>query len=94
MRPNEQKSCKNNYFFLQKQQNLLDLIFKLNYYLFFEYTILKVIYKETLPYDLAPSFRGQFARYTYKLTIGAQKLNRNTQLLRLPFKVYSLLGKR
>lgn len=40
---------------------------------------------------MAPSFRGQFARYTYKLTIGVQKLNRNTQLLRLPFKVYSLL---
>lgn len=40
---------------------------------------------------MSPSFRGQFARYTYKLTIGVQKLNRNTQLLRLPFKVYSLL---
>lgn len=40
---------------------------------------------------MAPTFRGQFARYAYKLTIGAQKLNRNTQLLRLPFRVYSLL---
>ena len=54
--------------------------------------ILKVTFKETLPYDLAPTFRGQFARYTYKLTIGVQKLHRNTQLLRLPFKVYSLFG--
>ena len=44
-----------------------------------------------LPFDLAPTFRGQFAKYTYKLTIGVQKLNRTTQLLRLPFKVYSLL---
>jgi len=51
-----------------------------------------VIFKETLPYDLAPTFRGQFARYTYKLTIGIQKLHRSTQLLRLPFKVYSLYG--
>ena len=45
-----------------------------------------------MPYDLAPTFRGQFAKYAYKVTIGAQKFNKNTQLLRLPFKVYSLLG--
>lgn len=51
----------------------------------------KVVFKEKLPYDLAPTFRGQFAKYTYKLTIGVQKLNRNTQLLRLPFRVFSLL---
>lgn len=49
------------------------------------------IFRETLPYDLAPTFRGQFAKYTYKLTIGVQKLNRTTQLLRLPFRVYSLM---
>lgn len=49
------------------------------------------IFKETLPYDLAPTFRGQFAKYSYKLTIGIQKLNSTTQLLRLPFRVYSLL---
>ncbi|CAF0875016.1 unnamed protein product [Brachionus calyciflorus] len=49
------------------------------------------IYTEKLPYDLAPTFRGQFARYTYKLTIGAQKLNQNTQLLKLPFRVFSLM---
>ena len=34
---------------------------------------------------------GQFAKYSYKLTIGVQKLNGTTQLLRLPFRVYSLL---
>lgn len=45
-----------------------------------------------MPYDLAPSFRGQFARYSYKLTIGFQKLNGSTQMLRLPFRVYSLMG--
>jgi RAB6A-GEF complex partner protein 2 len=49
------------------------------------------IYKETLPYDLVPTFRGQFAKYSYKLTIGVQKLMSATQLLRLPFRVYSLL---
>ncbi|RNA29447.1 RAB6A-GEF complex partner 2-like isoform X1 [Brachionus plicatilis] len=49
------------------------------------------IYSEKLPYDLAPTFRGQFARYSYKLTIGVQKLNGSTQLLRLPFRVYSLM---
>ena len=35
--------------------------------------------------------QGQFAKYSYKLTIGVQKLNGTTQLLRLPFRVYSLL---
>ena len=49
------------------------------------------MFKEKLPYDLAPTFRGQFAKYSYKLTIGVQKLNGSTQLLRLPFRVYSLL---
>lgn len=49
------------------------------------------VFKEKLPYDLAPTFRGQFAKYSYKLTIGVQKLNSTTQLLRLPFRVYSLL---
>ena len=44
-----------------------------------------------MPYDLAPTFRGQFAKYSYKLTIGVQKLNRTTQLLRMPFRVYSLV---
>lgn len=49
------------------------------------------LFKELLPYDLAPTFRGQFAKYSYKLTIGVQKLNSSTQLIRLPFRVYSLL---
>ena len=40
---------------------------------------------------MAPTFRGQFAKYSYKLTIGVQKLNRTTQLLRMPFRVYSLV---
>ncbi len=35
--------------------------------------------------------KGQYAKYSYKLTIGIQKLSGNTQLLRLPFRVYSLL---
>lgn len=49
------------------------------------------MFKEKLPYDLAPTFRGQFAKYSYKLTIGVQKMSGSTQLLRLPFRVYSLL---
>jgi len=49
-------------------------------------------FRERLPYDLAPTFRGQFAKYTYKLTIGVQRVGgRSTQMLRLPFRVYSLI---
>lgn len=83
LKPNQTKSCKNF--------NCIEIMLIISLCLFYFKT--KVFFKETLPYDLAPTFRGQFAKYAYKVTIGAQKLNKNTQLLRLPFKVYSLLGK-
>lgn len=49
-----------------------------------------VSYKENIPYDLPPSFRGQLIKYNYKLTIGVQKLNCPTKLLRIPIRVVAI----
>lgn len=50
------------------------------------------IYKETIPSDAPPSFRGQALKYSYKLTLGTQRLNHRTKLLRIPFRVLVLHG--
>ena len=50
----------------------------------------KVIYKEKIPFELPPSYRGQLVKYLYKLTIGTQQLNCSTQLLRVPFRVITI----
>lgn len=49
-------------------------------------------YKETIPSDAPPSFRGQAVKYSYKITIGTQRLNHPTKLLRVPFRVLVLYG--
>lgn len=49
-------------------------------------------YRETIPADSPPSFRGQAVKYSYKLTIGTQRLNHPTKLVRLPFRVLVLYG--
>lgn len=51
-------------------------------------------YCETLPVDGPPSFRGQAVKYVYKLTIGCQRVNSAIKLLRVPFRVMVLQGKR
>ena len=50
-------------------------------------------YKEMIPSDAPPSFRGQAVKYSYKITIGTQRLNHPTKLLRVPFRVLVLYGK-
>lgn len=50
-------------------------------------------YRERLPYDGPPSYRGSGIKYAYKLVIGIQKLNCPTQLMRLPLRVLVLPGK-
>ncbi|XP_052807566.1 RAB6A-GEF complex partner protein 2-like [Mya arenaria] len=49
-------------------------------------------YSEIIPVDAPPSFRGQAVKYSYKLTLGTQRLNHPTKLLRIPFRVLVLHG--
>jgi len=51
-----------------------------------------VVYKETLPNELPPSYRGQAVKYSYKITIGTQRVNSPIRLLRVPFRVLVLNG--
>ncbi|XP_064474963.1 RAB6A-GEF complex partner protein 2-like isoform X2 [Ornithodoros turicata] len=46
------------------------------------------VYKEMIPTSVPPSYKGQAVRYAYKITIGAQKVNALTKLLRIPIKVF------
>jgi len=48
------------------------------------------IYRETIPSDAPPSYRGQAVKYSYKITIGTQRVNTVIKLLRVPFRVLSL----
>ncbi|XP_052245821.1 RAB6A-GEF complex partner protein 2-like [Dreissena polymorpha] len=49
-------------------------------------------YTEVVPADSPPSFRGQAVKYSYKLTIGTQRINHPTKLLRIPFRILVLHG--
>jgi len=49
-------------------------------------------FSETLPSDIPPSYRGRSCRYSYKLTIGTQRVGKKIQLLRIPFRVLVLYG--
>lgn len=51
-----------------------------------------VVYRETIPSMVPPSYKGQAVRYAYKVTIGAQKVNALTRLLRIPIKVFVVEG--
>nr|XP_045613379.1 RAB6A-GEF complex partner protein 2-like isoform X2 [Procambarus clarkii] len=50
------------------------------------------VYKETLPCDAPPTYRGQLLKYAYKITIGTQRLGAPTKLLRVPIRVIVLRG--
>lgn len=45
------------------------------------------IYRERLPSDSPPSYRGQLVKYSYKITIGAQRVNSPVKLLRVPIRI-------
>ncbi|XP_029643732.1 RAB6A-GEF complex partner protein 2 [Octopus sinensis] len=49
-------------------------------------------YKDIVPADSPPSYRGQAIKYSYKITIGTQRLNQPTKLLRIPIRVMVLFG--
>ena len=58
----------------------------------FLYQILLVSYSETIATNVPPTFRGIYVKYSYKLTIGTQRVNCPTQLIRVPFRVLVLPG--
>jgi len=51
------------------------------------------VYSETLPVDAPPSYRGVTLKYSYKVTVGAQRFGCPTKLLRLPFRVLVVPGR-
>ena len=52
-----------------------------------------VTYRETVPLEAPPSFRGTSIKYSYKVTIGTQRFHHPTKLLRVPFRVLVVPGK-
>ncbi|KAF5291317.1 hypothetical protein FQA39_LY03468 [Lamprigera yunnana] len=44
-------------------------------------------YKEKIPNDSPPSYRGQLVKYSYKLIIGTQRVNSPIKLLKIPLRV-------
>lgn len=51
-----------------------------------------VLYTETLQNEIPPSYRGQLVKYSYKLTIGTQRVNNPIKLLRIPLRVLVIDG--
>lgn len=49
-------------------------------------------YREALPFDLIPSYRGAAVKYSYKITVGAQRFSSRTKLMRVPFRVLVVPG--
>uniref|UniRef100_A0A1B6CB05 RAB6A-GEF complex partner protein 2 n=1 Tax=Clastoptera arizonana TaxID=38151 RepID=A0A1B6CB05_9HEMI len=49
-------------------------------------------YSETLPNESPPSFRGQLVKYSYKITIGTQRVGCPIKLLRVPIRVLVICG--
>merc|ERR1719309_1125318 len=49
-------------------------------------------YSEMIPYQSPPTYRGSAVKYSYKLTIGAQKVTSKIAMLRVPFRVMSVSG--
>ncbi|XP_058809730.1 RAB6A-GEF complex partner protein 2 isoform X2 [Phymastichus coffea] len=48
------------------------------------------VYKENIPIHSPPSYLGQAVRYSYKITIGTQRVNSPIKLLKIPFRVLPL----
>jgi len=49
-------------------------------------------YTETIPHTASPTYRGTSVKYSYKVTIGTQRLNCQTTMLRVPIRVLSIAG--
>ncbi|XP_054721072.1 RAB6A-GEF complex partner protein 2-like [Uloborus diversus] len=50
------------------------------------------IYRETIPNNAPPSYRGHCVKYAYKITIGTQRVNAVIKLLKIPIRVLVLYG--
>jgi hypothetical protein len=50
------------------------------------------LYSEMLPSEAPPSYRGQAVKYSYKITVGMQRVNCPIKLLRLPLRVLVING--
>ncbi|XP_045537844.1 RAB6A-GEF complex partner protein 2 [Papilio machaon] len=44
-------------------------------------------YRESLPIEAAPSYRGTTIKYSYKITIATQKVGSHIKMVRIPFRV-------
>ncbi|RVE41486.1 hypothetical protein evm_013873 [Chilo suppressalis] len=44
-------------------------------------------YRESLPIEAAPSYRGTSVKYSYKITIATQKVGSHIKMVRIPFRV-------
>ncbi|XP_068618974.1 RAB6A-GEF complex partner protein 2 [Battus philenor] len=44
-------------------------------------------YRESLPIEAAPSYRGTNVKYSYKITIATQKVGSHIKMVRIPFRV-------
>lgn len=45
------------------------------------------LFREKIPSDAPPSYRGQLVKYSYKLIIGTQRVNSPVKILRVPLRV-------
>lgn len=50
------------------------------------------VFKEKLPNEAPPSYRGLAVKYSYKITIGTQRVNSPIKLLRVPLRVLVVNG--
>uniref|UniRef100_A0A069DTN7 Putative retrograde golgi transport protein rgp1 n=1 Tax=Panstrongylus megistus TaxID=65343 RepID=A0A069DTN7_9HEMI len=50
------------------------------------------VYTEVLPPEAPPSYRGKLVKYSYKISIGAQRVNCPIKLLRIPLRVLAISG--
>ena len=50
------------------------------------------MYSEILPNEAPPSYRGQAVKYSYKITVGMQRVNCPIKLLRVPLRVLVVNG--
>ncbi|XP_077299870.1 RAB6A-GEF complex partner protein 2 [Arctopsyche grandis] len=48
------------------------------------------IYKERLPMESPPSYRGLGAKFSYKITVATQRVNSAIKLIRIPLRVLSV----
>lgn len=64
-----------------------------SYFCVFKYSnLISDIYRETIPNNAPPSYRGQCIKYAYKITVGTQRVNAVIKLLKIPIRVLVLYG--